>query len=327
MSSRPAVAAAPTLIRPAGASARRTAREIPREAPACVLQLIVTALVIIGPLAGVAYAIAALYGRGVTGLDLALAVLFYVVSGHGVTAGYHRLLTHRGFSTRRLVRNALAVCGSLAFEGSVLSWVANHRRHHAYTDRSGDPHSPYVSAGGELVGWRGFLHSHLGWLWRAQPTDEPRWAPDLVGERDLVFISRLFPLFCVVSLALPAALGWVMTGRASGALGAFIWAGLVRVFLLQHATFAVNSACHLWGRRPFRTRTHDRATNFAPLALLSMGESWHNAHHAFPALARHGVDRFQLDSTGRLIWLLERAGLAWDVKWPRPDALEARRNG
>jgi len=288
-------------------------------------ELAVTVAVVFGPLVGVVVAMVWLFGRGVSPLDLVLAVAFYLVSGHGVTAGYHRLFAHRGFVAKRPLKIALAVAGSLAFEGGLVSWVANHRRHHAYTDRSGDPHSPYAVDDDHHGGLRGAVHAHVGWLFLRQPTDVERWAPDLVSDPDLVLVSRLFPVLCLVSLGLPALLGFALTGTGAGALGAFVWAGLARVFVLQHATFAVNSACHLWGKRPFRTRQGDRSTNLAPLALLSMGESWHNAHHANPRLARHGVDKGQLDSTARLIKLLERTGLASGVHWPTAALLDPRR--
>lgn len=289
------------------------------------LQQVVTGLIVFGPLAGVILAIVDLFGRGVTTLDLVLGLVLFAISGHGVSAGFHRLFTHRSFKAERAVRILLAVAGSLAIEGSVTSWVANHRRHHAYTDRAGDPHSPYQYGTGSRALIRGALHAHIGWLFQSQPTDEARWAPDLRRDPDLVLISRLFPVLAVASLVVPAAIGGIATGTAAGALGGLLWGGLVRVFLLHHATFAVNSACHLWGRRPFITRDADRSTNFALLAIMSMGENWHNLHHSCPTLARHGVERGQLDSTARLIWLLERAGLAWDVRWPEPERLDARR--
>ena len=298
---------------------------VPPEVPIGRLQGAITLLILVGPLIGVAVAAISLFGRLPSILDLVLAVVFYAISGHGVTAGYHRLFAHRSFRARRGVKIALALAGSLAFEGAVISWVANHRRHHAYTDRPGDPHSPYV--GGNLP-WsrlRGAVHSHVGWLFLGQPTDVQRWAPDLVADPDLVMIDRLFPLLCVVSLGAPTLIGWAVTGTATGALGALIWAGLVRVFVLQHATFAVNSACHIWGSRPFRTRASDRATNFAPLAVLAMGENWHNLHHSLPRSARHGVERGQLDSTARFIRLLEMGGLVSDVRWPSSELLTARR--
>lgn len=289
------------------------------------IQAAVTALVLFGPLVGTAIAAVSFFGHGVDLLDVVLAVVFYAITGHGVTAGYHRLFAHRGFVATRWTKIALCAAGSGAFQGSVLSWVAHHRRHHAFTDVRGDPHSPYPC---DDDGWprlRGLVHAHVGWLFRAPAADTARWAPDLVADRDLLVLSRLFPLACAVSLGAPALLAWAITGTASGALGGFVWGGLVRVFVLQQATFAINSACHLWGTRPFRTRARDRSTNFAPLAVLSMGENWHNAHHSNPRMARHGVDPRQLDSTARLIRLLELCHLASAVRWPSPTELDARR--
>lgn len=288
-------------------------------------QAVVTGLILFGPLAGTVVAIVSLFGHGVDALDLVLGVAFYLVSGHGVTAGYHRLLAHRGYVARRWTRIALCVAGSLAFEGSPISWVALHRRHHAYTDIEGDPHSPHLRTTGRWPRLRGALHAHAGWLFAAPEADVERWAPDLVADRDLVRVSRLFPLFCLVSLAAPALLGWAISGTAAGAVGGLVWGGLVRVFVLQQATFAVNSACHLWGSRPFVTRRQDRSTNLGILALVSMGESWHNAHHANPRWARHGVDRRQPDSTARLIRVLQGCRLASQVYWPSAEDVEAKR--
>lgn len=285
----------------------------------------VTAVIIFGPFAGVVIAAVTLFGHGVSVFDLVLAALLYVVTGHGLSAGFHRLFSHRAFKATRWVKVSLAVAGSLAFEGSPNGWVANHRRHHAYTDQAGDPHSPYAYGTTRGARTRGLLHAHVGWLFENQPTDEARWAPDLVRDPDLVVISRLFPLFCVLSLAVPAVAGWAFTGTLSGAVGGLVWGGLVRVFLLHQSTFAVNSACHLWGKRPFVTRDADRASNFAPLAVVSLGDNWHNLHHSSPRLARHGVDRYQLDSTARLIWVLERLGAVSDVRWPDRAALDRRR--
>jgi stearoyl-CoA desaturase (delta-9 desaturase) len=288
-------------------------------------QQIITAILVVAPLLGVVAAALGVIGPKLTLVDVVLAVGFYVVSGHGLTAGFHRMLTHRSFKATRWVKITLAIAGSLGMEGSVISWVANHRRHHAYTDKEGDPHSPYEYGRGAWSQIRGAVHAHVGWLFQAQRTEEERWAPDLVKDRDLVAISRLFPLLGIISLSLPMLIGWAITGTWVGALGGFIWGGLIRVFVLHHATFSVNSVCHLWGNRPFTTRSDDRSTNFAPLALLAMGENWHNLHHSFPTLARHGVDRHQLDSTARLIWILQRAGAVWDVKWPVADVLDRHR--
>jgi stearoyl-CoA desaturase (delta-9 desaturase) len=296
-----------------GSTSRNAHPTAPRQSH---VERAITALIVFGPLAGVVIAAIALFGHGVSTLDLVLLAVFYAATGHGLSAGFHRLFSHRSFKASRWLRLTLALLGSLAFEGSVNSWVANHRRHHAYTDADGDPHSPYAYGTTPWARTRGAIHAHVGWLFQGQNTDTERWAPDLVRDTGFARISSLFAVFCVASLAAPAILGLAFTGTLSGAIGGLVWGGLVRVFVLHQTTFAVNSACHIWGQRPFRTRGRDRSTNFAPLAILSMGDNWHNFHHSSPTTARHGVDRGQLDSTARLIWLLERTGAVWDVRWP-----------
>lgn len=285
----------------------------------------VTAFILFAPLAGAVVAAVTLLREETTVPDLAIAAVLYLVSGHGVAAGYHRMCTHRAFRARRVTKIALVFAGGLAFEGGVLGWSANHRRHHAFTDVTGDPHSPHLSGTSWRGQVRGALHAHLGWLFRPPPEERERWIPDLLADRDLQVLDRLFPLWCLVSLGLPALAGYLFTHTAAGAIGAFLWGGLVRVFVLQHATFAVNSACHLWGRRPFRTRAGDQARNFAPLALFAFGDNWHNLHHALPRLARHGVDRHEWDTTARLIAVLERLSLVSDVRWPDAALLDSRR--
>lgn len=286
---------------------------------------LVTGLVVFGPLVGTIVAAVMLLWSDASPVNLVVAVVLYFVTGHGLSAGYHRMCTHRGFRAARFVKVALVLAGSLGFEGGVLSWAANHRRHHAFTDVDGDPHSPHLS-GTSLAGQlKGLAHAHVGWLFRPPPQERSRWIPDLCSDRDLVLLDRLFPLWCLLSLGLPTLLGFLATGTAAGAIGGLLWGGLVRVFLLQQATFAVNSACHLWGKRPFRTRPGDQARNLAPLALLAFGDNWHNLHHALPRLARHGVDRHEWDTTARLIWLLERAKLVSEVRWPDPATLARRR--
>ncbi len=288
-------------------------------------QQLVTALIVFGPLAAVLAVALGFFRRRITLVDLCLAVGLFLISGHGLSAGFHRLFAHRSFKAARWLKITLAVSGSLGLEGSVNSWVANHRRHHAYTDRPGDPHSPHRYGAKPVALLRGAAHAHIGWLFHAQPTEEARWAPDLTADPDLVLISRLFPLLGVASVGLPMLAGWALTRTWAGALGGLIWGGAVRIFVLHQTTFAVNSVCHLWGKRPFLTRREDRATNFAPLAVLAMGDNWHNFHHASPRSARHGVDPHQLDSTARLIWMFERIGAATDVHWPDSETVERRR--
>jgi len=293
-----------------------------------IVQLAVAGLIVVGPFAGLVAAVWLLWGPGVGLADLGLAAFFYLVTGFGVTVGFHRCLTHRSFTARPALRVVLAVAGSMSFQGDVLGWVATHRRHHAFTDRPGDPHSPYRFGSGPGGQVRGALYAHVGWLFTSDPTSTQRYAPDLLADRSMRVVSRAFPALCVVSLALPAGIGWVLGGfSVHAAVLALLWAGLVRIFLLQHVTWSVNSLCHLIGDRPFVTRRHDRATNLWPLAALSLGESWHNMHHSDPACARHGVDRGQLDLSAEVIRVFERVGWVRDVRWASPARLAQRRRG
>ncbi len=291
-----------------------------------ILQLVVTWLLVAMPIGGLAAAATLLWGHGIGLTDVLLGLLFYVVTGLGVTVGFHRCFTHRSFKAKPALRTVLALAGSMSFEGDVISWVATHRRHHAFSDRPGDPHSPYRYGTGPVGQLRGLLFAHLGWIFGNDPTSWDRYAPDLKAEPAMTRLSRAFPLLCVASLGLPFLAGLAIGGTWYAAFTALIWAGLVRVGLLQHVTWSVNSLCHVLGNRPFTTRRHDRATNLWPLALISFGESWHNMHHSDPTSARHGVDRFQFDPSARTIRVLEQLGWATDVRWPDPGRLATRRN-
>jgi stearoyl-CoA desaturase (Delta-9 desaturase) len=289
------------------------------------IRVAVTAAIVLGPFVGLGVAVWLAWGHGLGLADVLLALGFYVLTGLGVSVGFHRLLTHRSFTAARPLRIALAIAGSMSFEGDVIGWVAIHRRHHAFTDRPGDPHSPYrygTSLAGQL---RGLGHAHAGWLLRDDPTPPARYAPDMLADPAMRMVSSGFPALCAVSLAVPFAAGWVIGGTWHAALITLLWAGLVRVAVLQHVTWSVNSLCHVFGTRPFTTRRHDRATNLWPLALVSFGESWHNMHHSDPACARHGADRGQVDISARLIRIFEHLGWATGVRWPDPDRLSAHR--
>ena len=282
---------------------------------------IVTALIVCGPVVGLALYL--LFGRGpvIRIGDAVLAAVLYLFTGFGVSAGFHRLFAHHSFKANRALKVILAVAGSMAIEGSVISWVAIHRRHHMFSDQAGDPHSPYRFVGTV----RGFLWAHVGWLFADDPIDPQRFAPDLLRDRDLVLVDKLFPILAVSSLALPFAIGWMIYGTLAGALSAFVWAGLVRMAVLHHVTWSINSVCHLWGRRPFET--NDRSTNVASLALISFGESWHNFHHSAPASARHGALPHEVDPAARLIRLFEKAGWATKVRWPTSAQLALASTG
>lgn len=284
-------------------------------------QRAVAGLLIIGPLVGVALGTVLLWGHAVHLRDVIVAVVLYVVTGHGITVGYHRMFTHRSFRPNRPLKVALAVAGSMAVQGSVISWVAAHRRHHVFSDHAGDPHSPALDEPTLMGQLRGFAHAHMGWFFLSDPTSAERFAPDLVTDHDVAAVSRLFPVFAVATFAIPFGLGWLLSGNLAGALACLVWAGLARVAVLHHVTWSINSVCHMFGKRPFRT--NDRSRNVAFLALISMGESWHNLHHAYPSSARHGVQRGELDSSARLIRLFERFGWATKVRWPAPGRLVA----
>jgi len=245
--------------------------------------------------------------------DLAVFLIVYVLTGLGITVGFHRLLTHRSFKAKPFVRAILAILGSAAIEGPAISWVADHRKHHAYSDRPGDPHSPHVGHG---AGWSGALtglmHAHVGWLFRHDERgSRARYAPDLLADPVIRFVDRTFVVWAVAGLALPFALGVAIGGTLRAGLTGLLWGGLVRLLVLHHVTYSINSICHCFGRRGYSTS--DQSRNVFWLALPSFGESWHNNHHAFPTSATHGLARWQLDPSALVIAGLERCGLAWDV--------------
>jgi stearoyl-CoA desaturase (delta-9 desaturase) len=274
---------------------------------------------VIVPMLALLVAIPVAWGWGLGWTDIALAAVFYCLSGLGVTVGYHRYFTHGSFKATRGLRVALAVAGSLALQGPIITWVADHRRHHAFSDKEGDPHSPWLYGTSPIALARGFWHAHMGWLFERDKTNAERFAPDLLGDRDIRAVQLLFVPLTVVSLALPGLLGGLITWSWAGALSALFWAGLVRVAFLHHVTWSVNSICHMIGERPFSAR--DRSANFWPMAVLSFGESWHNLHHADPTCARHGVKRGQVDISARVIWMFEKLGWAHNVRWPNPQRL------
>lgn len=271
------------------------------------------------PALAVAAAVPLAWGWGLGWTDIGLAVFFYTLTCLGVTIGFHRYFTHGAFKANRALRVALAVTGSMAMQGPIIGWVADHRRHHAFADREGDPHSPWLFGTSAVALAKGFWHAHLGWMFRRELTNAARFAPDLLADPDIQRVNRWFPALTAVTLLAPALAGGLITWSWWGALTAFFWASLVRVAVLHHITWSVNSICHMIGDRPFEAR--DKSANFWPLAILSMGESWHNSHHADPTCARHGVRRGQIDISARLIRVFEIFGWATAVRWPRPERL------
>jgi stearoyl-CoA desaturase (Delta-9 desaturase) len=289
------------------------------------LQRILVGVFVTIPLLALLAAVPFAWGWGLGWHDVVLALVFYVISGLGISAGYHRYFTHLSFKAKRPLRIALAVAGSMAFEGPLLNWVADHRRHHKYSDREGDPHSPWRFGDDWKALVKGLAFAHMGWLFEINRTSQPKYCPDLLADRAIRRISRSFLTFAAVSLLLPALIGGLWSMSLYGAITALFWAGLVRVALLQHVTWSINSICHTFGKEEFTVR--DKARNVAWLAIASFGESWHNLHHADPTCARHGVLKGQIDISARLIWCFEKLGWVYDVRWPNEVRLSAKRAG
>jgi stearoyl-CoA desaturase (Delta-9 desaturase) len=256
--------------------------------------------------------------------DIAVFAITYFWTATGVTVGFHRLLTHRSFKTGPLTRGWFAVAGSAAIEGPVISWVSDHRKHHAFSDQEGDPHSPHVGHAGGLSGaLKGLWHAHWGWLFvHTHRGSHERYAKDLLNDPVVRFVDRTFFVWVLVGLAVPFGLGWLIGGSIDTARTGLLWGGAVRMLILHHVTYSINSLCHFFGRRRFET--DDESRNLAWLAPFSLGESWHHNHHAFPTSAHHGLRWYELDVSSLVIRALRRAGLAWDVVEVSPER-QARR--
>ncbi len=277
------------------------------------------------PLIGLVVAIVLLWNRAIGPLELALLAGLYVITALGVTLGYHRMFTHRAFESSGAFRAVIAALGGMAVQGSVITWVADHRKHHAFTDQDGDPHSPHLSGPGFWGGVKGLWHAHMGWLFESVGTaDRERFAADLVKDRLIRAIDKLFWLWVVLGFAIPFALGWIVGGGLGTAITALLWGGFVRVFLLHHVTWSINSVCHFFGRKRFDI--DDESRNVFWLAPLSMGESWHHNHHAFPTSAFHGLRFWErlADPTGLVISLLEKLGVVWNVVRVSPERQAAK---
>jgi stearoyl-CoA desaturase (delta-9 desaturase) len=318
--------AAPDLIRTDATQpkARTPLPDVEAE-PNGPLARFLIALFVVVPLLAVVAAVPLAWGWGLGWHDIAIGAVFYVVSGMGISMGYHRHFTHSSFKANKPLRAAMAIAGSLAIEGPVLTWVADHRRHHKYSDREGDPHSPWRFGTDVRALTKGLLYAHIGWLFDPNRTSQQKFCPDLLADRTIRRISRLFPLWAAISLLGPALIGGLWSLSWLGAFTAFFWASLVRVCLLHHVTWSINSVCHTFGNEDFDVR--DKSRNVAWLAILSFGESWHNLHHADPTCARHGALKGQIDISARVIRWAEQLGWAWDVRWPDEQRLTGKLTG
>jgi stearoyl-CoA desaturase (Delta-9 desaturase) len=286
---------------------------------------VVTLVVIVVPLLGLIAAPFFVWGWGFSWADLGLLLGMYLLTALGITVGFHRLFVHRSFETYTWVKVVFAALGSMAVQGSLFKWVAYHRRHHQHSDTPDDPHTPHHSGRGVLGVIRGAWHAHIGWFFQSDPPDLSDYIRDLEKSRAMRVADALFPLWIVVGLAIPALIGGLVKGSWLGVWTGLIWGGLVRIFLVHHVTWSVNSACHLWGLRPYQSE--DESRNNVIFGILALGEGWHNAHHAFPTSARHGLQWWQIDVSYYLIRLLSWIGLAWKVKLPSAQAIERAQFG
>jgi stearoyl-CoA desaturase (delta-9 desaturase) len=295
-----------------------------RERTSRISQVVTLVAVVVPPL-GLVSAMGLLWGVGFHWVDAALFVGLYVVCAFGTTIGFHRYFTHKGFEARVPVKAALAILGCMTMQGPVTQWVTDHRKHHALSDKPGDPHSPHVGHGvGMLGAVRGFVHAHVGWMFTTKGMERGHaYGRDLYDDRLVRTIDRLYLFWVAVTLGIPFAIGYAVGGTWEAGLEGLVWGGLVRIFAYQHATFSVNSICHMFGRKDYRAR--DESRNNWLVALLVFGEGWHNNHHAFPASARHGLLRRQVDVSWLVIRGLEKLRLVWDVKVPDAAQLERRR--
>ncbi|MGI8749430.1 MAG: acyl-CoA desaturase [Thermoleophilaceae bacterium] len=288
------------------------------------LDRVLTGSVTVLPFAGLGLAAWQLWGNALHWHDLVVFFLVYFACGIGITVGFHRLFTHRAFVAKPWVRGVLAALGSAAIEGPIIAWVADHRKHHAFSDQHGDPHSPHVDHGHGLRGaLRGLWHAHWGWLFiHTQRGSKERYARDLIEDPVVSFVNRTFVLWVALGLLVPFLLGWLIGGTLLAAFTGLLWGGLIRMLVLHHMTYSINSLCHFFGRRAYETEDHSR--NLAWLAPFTFGEAWHNNHHAFPTSAEHGQRWWQLDISALIIRGLEKAGVAWDVKRVSRDRQRAR---
>ena len=279
---------------------------------------IIALITIATPFLAFFLAVGLLWGWGISLLDLGLCLAMYAFTMIGITLGYHRLFTHRSFKCVAAVRAVLCIAGSMAAQGPVFLWTAYHRRHHSCSDEAGDPHSPHLGGAGFFGTIRGWWHSHIGWMLAYHPGNYFKLIPDLIRDRLVVWLNRWYFVWVFAGLLLPAIAGGLISGTFFGFFTGFLWGGLVRVFLVHHSTWSINSVCHLFGSAPYDTK--DESRNNVVCAVLTFGEGWHNNHHAFPTSARHGLRWWQFDLIYIMIRFMEMFRLAWEVKMP--DAVQ-----
>jgi stearoyl-CoA desaturase (Delta-9 desaturase) len=309
------------VLAPASPSTTGRKPEIEPE-PRSTGERVLVGLFVAVPMLALIAAVPLAWGWGLGWHDVVIAIAFYYISGLGISVGLHRYFTHGSFKATRGFKIALAIAGSLAIEGPVITWVADHRRHHKYSDKDGDPHSPWRFGNDWKALTKGLVFAHAGWLFDGDVTSEEKFCPDWLADPDVAAISRQFGWLVAASLLAPALIGGLWSMSWAGAVTAFFWASLVRISFLHHITWSINSICHTFGKEDFEVR--DKSRNVSWLAILSFGESWHNLHHADPTCARHGVLKGQIDIAARAIWLASKLGWAYAVRWPDETRLTGK---
>jgi stearoyl-CoA desaturase (delta-9 desaturase) len=312
-----------TISGPGDPVTQRTPKPEIKDEPSTGFQRFLVGLFVGIPTLALIAAIPLAWGWALGWHDVVICAVFYTISGLGITVGYHRYFTHGSFKANTGLRVALAIAGSLAMEGPVITWVSDHRRHHKYSDREGDPHSPWRYGTDTKALAKGLAYAHMLWLFDPNQTSQEKFSPDLLADKNIKAVDKAFGPLIAVSMLLPALIGGLWGMSWQGALTAFFWASLVRIALLHHVTWSINSICHTFGIEEFDVRDKSRNVNW--LAIPSFGESWHNLHHADPTCARHGALKGQIDISARVIRWFEQLGWATDVRWPDEERLSAKR--
>lgn len=289
------------------------------------LQRRIALVTIFVPFAGTLVAVGLLFYYPIGWVEIGLLSVMYVFTSLGITVGFHRHFAHRAFKAEPALRVVLGIFGSMAAQGPLVYWAATHRRHHLFSERQGDPHSPYIHEGERLGFWRGLFHSHIGWMLHSKMTNAAAVAKDLVRDPLVAKVNDLYILWVFLGLVIPAVLGGVLTGSWAGVGNGLLWGGFVRLFLVHHMMWTSGSTAHMFGTRPFDT--DDASTNNILLAVPNLGEAWHNNHHAFPTSAVFGLKYWQVDPGGWFIRACEKIGWAWEVNVPSQHAIEAKRKG
>jgi stearoyl-CoA desaturase (delta-9 desaturase) len=312
-----------TIPGPGNPVTNRTPKPEIKDEPSTGFQRFLVGVFVGVPTLALIAAIPLAWGWALGWHDIVICAVFYTISGLGITVGYHRYFTHASFKAKTPLRVALAIAGSLAMQGPVITWVSDHRRHHKYSDKEGDPHSPWRYGTDTKALAKGLVFAHMIWLFDPNQTSQEKFSPDLLADKNIKAIDKAFGPLIAVTLLTPALIGGLWSMSWQGALTAFFWASLVRVALLHHVTWSINSICHTFGIEEFDVRDKSRNVNW--LAIPSFGESWHNLHHADPTCARHGALKGQIDISARVIRWFEKLGWAYDVRWPDEERLSGKR--